>query len=78
MNINKMVVRRWTWQWLALLGLFGVIFLVSTLGMDLEVDEPIPVFYDYPYSDVALAKRGGLDNKIALGGYPTPPHLAPS
>ena len=60
MNVTKMVVRRWTWQWLALLGLFGVIFLVSTLGMDLEVDEPIPVFYDYPYSDVALANRGGL------------------
>jgi hypothetical protein len=47
--------------------------------MDLEVDEPIPVFYDYPYSNVALAKRGGLDNKIALGGdtlpHPTSTHL---
>jgi hypothetical protein len=79
MDINKMLVRRWTWQWLALLGLSGMIFLVATLFMDLEVDEPIPVFYDYPYSNVALAKRGGLDNKIALGGdtlpHPTSTHL---
>jgi hypothetical protein len=57
--MNRIFIRRWTWQWLALLGLSAMIFLVATLFMDLEVDEPIPVFYDYPYSDVALAKRGG-------------------
>jgi hypothetical protein len=51
-------MKKWTWQWLAPLGLSGMIFLVATLFMDLKVDEPIPAFYDYPYSDVALARRG--------------------
>jgi len=59
MNINIMAVRRWTWQWLALLGLSGMIFLVATLFMDLEIDEPIEVYYEYIYSDVYLVKKGG-------------------
>jgi hypothetical protein len=59
MNINIAAVRWWTWQWLALLGLSGMIFLVSTLFMDLEIDEPIEVYYEYIYSDVYLAKNGG-------------------
>ena len=59
MNINIKAVKRWTWQWLALLGLSGMIFLVATLWMDLEIDEPIEVYYEYIYSDVYLAKKGG-------------------
>jgi hypothetical protein len=59
MNMNIAAVRWWTWQWLALLGLSGMIFLVATLFMDLEIDEPIEVYYEYIYSDVYLAKKGG-------------------
>ena len=64
MNTNRIPMRRWTWQWLALLGLLAVIFHVTLHGWTwagevLLKDEPIPVFYDYPYSDVALVKKGG-------------------
>ena len=60
--MHRILMRRWTWQWLALLGLLAVIFHVTLQGwiwVDevLLKDEPIPVFYNYPYSDVALAKR---------------------
>ena len=62
--MHRILMRKWTWQWLALLGLLAVIFHVTLQGwiwVDevLLKDEPIPVFYDYPYSDVALAKKGG-------------------
>ena len=59
MNVNIMAVKRWTWHWLALLGLLGLIFHAATWAR-IELQEPISVFYDYPYSDVALAKRGGI------------------
>jgi hypothetical protein len=58
MNINKMVVRKWTWQWLALLGLLFLIFHAVNWGR-IELEGPISVFYDYPYSDVLLSKNGG-------------------
>ena len=72
MNISEMPVRKWTWQWLALLGLLGLIFH-ATVWVKAEsgpvttyYDEPIqhndpdeiPVFYDYPWPDVVLVKRG--------------------
>jgi len=73
MNMNKMVIRRWTWQWLALLGLLGSIFHATvwvkaeSVPVNTYYEEPvqhddpdeIPVFYDYPWSDVALAKKRG-------------------
>ena len=76
MSMHRILMRKWTWQWLALLGLLAVIFHVTLQGwiwVDevLLKDEPIPVFYDYPYSDVALAKKGGPP-------YPPPPHLTQS
>jgi hypothetical protein len=55
--MNKMVIRRWTWQWLAVLGLLGLIFHAVTWAR-IELQKPISVFYDYPYSDVALSKNG--------------------
>jgi hypothetical protein len=64
MNMNIAAVRWWTWQWLALLGLSGMIFLVATLFMDLEIDEPIEVYYEHIYSDVYLAKKGGDNASI--------------
>ena len=79
MNMNRILMRRWTWRWLALLGLVGLTFYTTVLVEVIieveretrpaatyheEAEEPegpdaIPVFYDYPYSDVALAKKGG-------------------
>jgi len=84
MNINKIVVRKWTWQWLALLGLVGLSFYTTILveviieveretrpaatyheeAEESEGSDAIPVFYDYPYSDVALAKREGDNANI--------------
>jgi len=57
--------------------------MAETLPVIIYPEEPvqhsdpneIPVFYEYQWSDVALAKKGGgLNGKVALGWapYPTP------
>ena len=56
MNISKMDLKTWTWQWLALLGLLALVYHAFTWAR-IELREPISVFYDYPYSDVVLVKR---------------------
>jgi len=78
MNMDKIAIRGWTWQWLALLGLLGLIFhatlwvkaesvpVIPYYNQPAQHDDPdeIPVFYDYPWSDVALVKKGGGNASI--------------
>jgi hypothetical protein len=55
-KMNIMAVRKWTWQWLALIGVLGLIFHAITWTR-IQLREPISVFYNYPYSEVVLASK---------------------
>jgi len=55
-------MKKWTWEWLAIIGRIWLMYN-GIAWAKVELQEPIPVFYDYPYSDVALVKKGG-DNAL--------------
>lgn len=54
--------------------------IIVFIDEPVEQDDPdeIPVFYDYPWSDVALAKREGPEREGCIEGYPpSPPPFNP-
>lgn len=68
--MHRILMRRWTWQWLALIGLIGIIF-GGHAWIRLELDPPtteilepdIEIYQEQYVDGYVLVKNGGVMNE---------------